>query len=120
MAVQAAAAGSKRSRKEGGGGGSGISLVDLLAAGYLMQQQYGIVTTGSTKDSTNRFTQARAMLDRIVARTLPLVDYQGNLIAIKPLFNGWPDDTTALYNTNNPDAADPIGGDRLNRISSVF
>lgn len=89
----------------------------MIAAGMLMLNQYGIQPTGSSKDGDVKLVEGRDLLERIQGRMLPVVDMFGNQLAYRSIINGWPNDSTATYNSDNPNSSDPYGGDRRMRIS---
>jgi len=50
------------------------TITKLLAAGWLMYQEYGVEASGTSKDGTDKIKQARSMLDAIRNHTLRLFD----------------------------------------------
>lgn len=86
----------------------------LLAAGYLLLQDYGVGYEGTNKDGQAKVDLANAQLKQIRNREIILVDIVESALGLAPSISGWPDDTTV-------DAADSdSGGDIMFRISKKF
>lgn len=71
-----------------------VGIARLLAAGLILQQNFGITKPGSAKDGNNKLVQARADLLAIQQNKLVLVDSNEQMLSKGDLVNGWPDDTT--------------------------
>ncbi len=76
------------------------NITRLLAAGYLLLQEYGSVEEGNTKDGNAKIKQANAMLDAIQKQEMVLVDVIGTGLFRTAQVSGWPDDTTAIVGTD--------------------
>lgn len=86
-----------------------------LAAGALMQKDYGAVNPDSTKDAKSKVADAMALIAQLQAHTIVLLDYKGTSLVATSAISSWADDSTAT--------ADPItaaGGDRIFKIGQTF
>lgn len=75
------------------------TITKLLAAGWLMYQEYGVEASGTSKDGTDKIKQARSMLDAIRTHTLKLFDENDVELERAPAcvsggtVDGYPDNT---------------------------
>ncbi len=76
------------------------NITRLLAAGYMLNQDYGSTTEGDTKNGGGKISQARKLLDDIQSQTLVLLDTAGAQLARSLQVGGWPDSTTAEVGTD--------------------
>ena len=90
-------------------------ITKLLAAGWLMWQEYGEEASGTDKDGIAKVKEARSMLKAIRSKSLPLLDASDTEPTKKgSSLSGWPDDTTK-------DADDDDSGGAIHfRISQKF
>jgi len=86
----------------------------LLAAGYLLLQDYGVGYDGTNKEGTQKIDLGNKILEDIRNRNMYLVGIDEVAIPVSDSVAGWPDDTTAT--AEEADA----GGDVLVRISKRF
>lgn len=66
----------------------------LLAAGYVLIQDYGPIADGNSKDGKQKLDEAHALLKQIQERTLVLTDSTGQLMASAGRLKGLPDDSS--------------------------
>lgn len=76
------------------------NITRLLAAGYVLNQDYGPTTEGDTKNGDTKIKQARALLDEIQNKQIILLDVLGASLVNTPQVSGWPDDSTAIVGTD--------------------
>ena len=76
------------------------NIARLLAAGYLLKQEYGAVTEDVEKNGDDKIEQAYNMLDDILSQKIVLIDVIGQTIEGTAQVTGWPDDTTATVGTD--------------------
>ena len=90
-------------------------ITKLLAAGWLMWQEYGEEASGTDKDGIAKVKEARSMLKAIRNGNLPLLDSSDTEPTKKgSSLSGWPNDTTK--DADEEDA----GGDISFRIKQKF
>jgi hypothetical protein len=92
-------------------------ITKVLAAGFLLSKDYGVVNTFSTNNGATKTKEARDLLAKIASKEYVLNDATGTDTSIPGTgrsFGGWPDETTAT--------ADPsVGGAARNiRMSDIF
>lgn len=71
------------------------NVTKLLAAGYLLQQDYGPGVEGSTKEGQGKINMAYQLLEKIMNHQIVLLDAVEADVAERSSINGWPDETTA-------------------------
>jgi phage gp36-like protein len=97
-------------------------IAKLLAAGYILTNQYGVFSQGTTsaKEGEAKLKKGQDLLAKIDDHEYTLVDSTGTSLINQSQISGWPNSSTATYNDDNPETTDPIGGDRVFRISKNF
>lgn len=86
-----------------------------LAAGLLLQQNFGTTRIGSSKNGSEKIEEARRLLAEIQLNDLILVDPSGQMLAKPILLDGYPDGTNT---TTDPDGNKTTGG--IFSMSKVF
>jgi hypothetical protein len=86
----------------------------LLAAGYLLLQDYGVTAEGSNKEGQAKIDLAEKILKKIQNREIVLTDIKEASLAKETIIGGWPNDSTKESDI------DESGGDVLFRISKQF
>lgn len=86
----------------------------LLAAGYILLQDYGVLSEGSNKEGNAKVRLAREILKQIRDREVVLLDITEAQISAGNQIKGWPDDST------KDASAEDAGGKRIFRISDKF
>jgi hypothetical protein len=76
------------------------NITRLLAAGYLMIQEYGELAEEDPKSGKSKIKQAYDMLRDIQEQKVILVDVVGVSLAHTSQVSGWPDNTTELVGTD--------------------
>lgn len=87
-----------------------VNIAKLLSAGYLLIDQYGIFTNGSSADGQAKIDEAHKLLTQVQQGVLQVFDYQGNDLRIGALVAGWPNDTTWQTGEKDPNSGEPLGG----------
>lgn len=72
----------------------------LLAAGLILQQNYGTTKVGDSKNGKLKSDAARATLDRIAKNKIVLLDSNEQMLSKPSLVSGWPDETTKDVGTD--------------------
>ncbi len=94
---------------------SSITLItELLAAGILLKDDYGVFASGTTKDGEDKYQQAMDMLKALKDKKTGLIDGDGNPITGTAQVSGWPNDETACTEPENH------GGDFQFRVTDKF
>jgi hypothetical protein len=70
------------------------NITRLLAAGYVLTQDYGPISGGNSKDGETKLKQAHDLLMAIQERKSVLTDSVGQLMATSTRITGYPDDST--------------------------
>jgi hypothetical protein len=76
------------------------NITRLLAAGYMMLQEYGPPAEGETNAGQAKVKEARQLLKQIQKQELVLLDITGVPMVRTAQVAGWPDDTTATVGTD--------------------
>lgn len=76
------------------------NIARLLAAGYLLEQEYGPTTDGDTKNGKQKIKQAQRLLDQIQNQNIVLLDPTGVMLYRASQVAGWPDNTTQFVGTD--------------------
>jgi len=86
----------------------------ILAAGYVLNREYGTTTSGTSKDGQAKIDWAMEQLRMIRSGEIDLTDGSGNSLESGDRLTGWPDETTAA--TANEEG----GGPRQFRITDEY
>lgn len=92
------------------------NITKILASGYILWDEYGSTTSGTSRDGQAKIDWAKAELDKIRSGSLEVVGADGSAIdsSSGARVGGWPDDTT------KDQSAEDSGGDVINRITDVY
>ena len=91
------------------------NITRLLAAGYLLLEDYGVEADGTNKEGEKKLNLAEKMLEKIADKKIQLLNqYLETAASQSTSLGGWPDNTTK--------DADPedSGGKRIFRITEKF
>ena len=66
----------------------------LLAAGWLLLKEYGVMTSGGSHDGEAKLNEARGILSKIKSREITLTDPSGASLMIQEVVSSWPNKTT--------------------------
>lgn len=83
-------------------------VVKILAAGFLLTTNYGVVNALSTNNGDNKVKEARDLLQKLSTKELVLTDVTGTETSLPGSgrsFGGWPDGSTAGTDTTRGGAA---------------
>lgn len=84
---------------------------NLLAAGYILVQDYGPMHEGTNKDGQKKIDMARAILKQIEGREIQLLDTSSVPLAQSSRIRGYPDNSAADESPSE---------DRMFRVTDVF
>jgi len=87
------------------------NVTKLLAAGYLLLQDYGEVAEGTNKEGNAKIKQAERILDKIIKHEVVLTDTDDSALAHTPNIDAWPTDATETAES------DEAGGNRIFRVT---
>ncbi len=76
------------------------NIARLLSAGYVLNQDYGATTEGSTKAGNEKLKQANRLLSDIQNQNIVLLDTTGSTLVRTSQVSGWPDNTTQYVGTD--------------------
>jgi hypothetical protein len=76
------------------------NIARILAAGYLLKQEYGAITEDAEKNGDDKIEQAYAMIKDIQEQRVTLVDTVGAAVPHTSQVSGWPDATTEFVGTD--------------------
>jgi hypothetical protein len=76
------------------------NIVRILAAGYILSQDFGTTTATSSKSGKAKLDMAYLLLEKIGKRSVVLLDANEQPMAMKSLVSGYPDDTTTTGGPN--------------------
>ncbi len=86
----------------------------LIAAGYILINEYGATASGTSKDGKEMLEEGRELLRNIASGTADLVDISGASLVTTRRVRGWPNNTTKDAKKSEG------GGERIHRMSDVF
>lgn len=91
------------------------NITKLLAAGYLLLQDYGVLQDGTNKEGDKKIELAQILLGKIRSREIVILDDIGEIPFIhRNKISGWPNDRTATT------SAREFGGKRKASMSDKF
>lgn len=82
------------------------NIARMLAAGYVLTQDYGPITSGNTVDGDAKIKAALGILTEVQNHTIILVDINGQQMSTNARVNGMPTNNTQ-YSGNNSIAGNP-------------
>lgn len=91
------------------------NITKLLAAGYLLLQDYGVGADSTNKEGRAKIELAEMLLGKIMRKEIVLVDqFTSSELGSSSILRGWPDSSTATASVED------AGGDIRTRISQIL